>query len=1728
MKTIAGYKITQMVHEGEKHIIYRASKDGKKVIIKQSCNEYPSWEELKRIQTEYEILQKFNLSGITKVIAIEKYKNTLLLIFEDIQGTSLDKLLKIKNLFSIEEFLSIAIQTTKALGEIHKARVIHKDIKPHNIVYNTESGKLEIIDFGSASLLSRETANINMANSMEGTLAFISPEQTGRMNRMVDYRTDFYSLGVTFYRLVTGKLPFEFHDALELIHSHIAILPESPEKFWIPKAISEIILKLMSKNAEDRYMSAVGLLYDLEWCSEHKQTLDTLYFRPGLKDVSLQFQIPEKVYGREEELKQLLDSYKQVTTGSTQILLVNGMSGIGKTVLVNEIQKPIVSSKGYYITGKFDPMKRNMPFRAIIYALQDLVKLVLTEKKESVNVWKEKLQTALGPNGRVVTEVVPELELIIGEQPELVELSPNESQNRFNLVFQDFVRVFASREHPLVIFLDDLQWADSPSIHLIQTIYAATDITHLMFILAYRINEVDATHPFVLMVDELRKQEFTIHEVALKPLKLESINQLVADTLKQKPEVTKPFAEIVMSKTAGNPFFVNELLTNLYHKDLIRLKEEQWHWDLSKIQDANISENVIDLLAEKAKSLPEEELNTLKQISCIGSWFYLDLFYQIVEKEESDVGNLLTRLSNYGFITIGENKGKLVHDKVKEAVYGIIDDDKKVVHHYKAGKTYLQVAKKRNTVEEFVFTIVNQLNNAIRLLSIDEQNELLDLNLMAADKAFASSAYEPALNLLKMATELLPSDSWETSYEKSLGVYTKRARAEYLNGNYDEAEKFFEVVLNYAKTDLEKVAIYEIQITLYTSLNKLKEAIEIGTRSLELLGVTFPEIHDPTPYFTKIFQMLEKRKVEDLVDLPIYNEPLQNAIMKLLNSCITPAYISSPTFLPLVIAKMILISLEYGNFIVSPFGYVLFGNILGLGMGNYSLGYAFGKLAINLVDKYNLGFMKSIIYLVFASMVSHWKIYAKENLNYLQRGYQFGIDKGNFQWAGYCLNHYYMQSLFNRNHLPDIVDKMERDRILIERLKHHDITIFFYLWEQTANNLSQDLPLQISLQSDIFDETEATNEWIATNNSNSMYCYYTNKTTLCYIFQSFEDGFKFARLGEPHEGGVFGMRVIPEHNFFDSLTCLALTSPPLLLGEGCPPGRGEVYLSQVKKNQERMKVWAENCEANYGHKYLIIGAELARIEGNIVDAISKYDEAIRLAMQYEYTLEEAIANELAAKFWLSQKNEKIARVYMIDARYAYERWGCKPKVKQLEETFPDLLGFNQNRRTTNRRNVSTTTTSGTTGSSSSSNSIDIQSVLKASQTLSAEIELDKLLENMMKILFQNSGAETGKLILVEKVRNNHEVKMTIEAEGDANKNQISVMQHKTLEQVKLPHTILNYVARAKREVVLDDASQTGIYTNDPYIKENRTKSVMCYPVISQGKLLAIVYLENNLATNVFTVERLEIMKMLSSQLAISIENSNLVNAIVSVTKKKTKIETEMDIACQIQTSLLPKEPRLPGFEVTAYMETADEVGGDYYDVFQDAYGRDWMIIGDVSGHGVPAGLVMMMAQTSVHSVIHAAKDLPLTEVMKSVNRILSNNIRLMGITKYMTITVFCRTTEESFMYAGLHLPLIVYRATTKNVEEIDTSGSWLGVEDMLNDFDIQEVKFNQGDTMLLYTDGITEARDKNDEMLADTGLLGFMRKNGNKPPLEIKEELLKLLKNFQNNDDITFMVIKRL
>ncbi|MCP5494769.1 MAG: AAA family ATPase [Leptospiraceae bacterium] len=1487
MTILLDYKITDTIHEGEKHIIYRGEKDNKKVVIKQPCNEYPTLEELKRIQTEFELLQKFAVTpSITKAIALEKYNNTLLLVFEDIAGDSLFHLIGEKEKFDIKEFLNLAIETVKALGEIHRANVIHKDIKPQNIIYDKKTNKLEIIDFGSASLLSKETPSISMANALEGTLAYISPEQTGRMNRMVDYRTDFYSLGVAFYQMVTGKLPFESVDPMELIHSHIAVSPASPEELGVPKPISNIILKLMSKNAEDRYQSAYGLLQDLEWCLQHIENLNQLKFTPGQKDVSLSFRIPEKLYGREPELNKLFEVYEQACSGPTQIILVNGLSGIGKTALVNEIHKPIVNSRGYFISGKFDPMKRNMPYRAFIYAFQDLVKMILTESGEAISKWKTSLLDALGSNGKVITEVIPELELIIGEQPPVVELTPTEAQNRFNLVFQNFVKVFATKEHPLVIFLDDLQWTDIPSINLLQTLYTATDISHMLFILSYRVNEVDAVHPFMLMLQELKKQEYQIEEISLGALKKEDVNQLIADTLQYETSQTEPLSEIVHSKTAGNPFFVNELLTNIYQKDMIYFRKGKWQWDLSKIGEANISGNVIDLLVEKVEKLSKTEQDTLKLISCIGSWFYVDVFYSMLGKEESETKELLTSLANSGFISIGENKGKFVHDRVKEALYGITSEEEKENYHYKIGKTYLELAKKRDSLDEHAFTIVNQLNNAVNMLSSEEREMLLDLDILGANKALASSAYEPALNLIQMAEKLLPENSWDLIYEKTFDVYTKLAKLNFMNGMTTNAENYFALILKNCKIDIHKVNVSEIKILLYLSQNKPIEAIQEGKQALSLLGVEIPDIHDPTPEILKVNQFLENRKIEDILGLPRMEDEKITAAMKILSACIVPAYIAQPSLMPIIVLKKVNLSLEFGNYITSPISYAFYGVLLCNALGNVEAGIKFGELAIKLVESLSVNFMKSSIYFVFAAMINHWKHHAKKNTNYFIDSIQAGFEFGDFQYGSYSSNYLAIQSFLMRNNLINLMEHFEKYyNTVMLKFKLKDSIAVFQVFHQFVINLRGDSEDFLYLKGSAFDEDITVPIWLDAKDAGSLTCYYYNKGILAYLANEFILSNELFIKAKPYESAAFGMMYVPEYNFFQSLTNLSLLKEEK---------DKQTYLDQVKKNQERMKVWAENCEANYGHKYHIVEAEINRLNGNIAEAINHYDTAIKLAIKHEYILEEAIANELAGKFWLKQKNERFARICLTDARYAYERWGCKPKVKQLEAKYPAFTRLPTSREGIGLSGTVTmsATTSGTisAGSSGTTNAgaLDIQSVLKASQTLSGEVEFDKLLEKMMRILFENAGAEKGVLILVDKSSKKQEMELSVEAEGDANKNEISVLQHKKINQVKLPQTIINYVSRAKKEIVLDDASKSGAYTRDPYIQTEKPKSVLCYPVISQGKLVAMVYLENNLTTNVFTVDRLEIMKILASQLAISIDNAELYDNLEGRVKARTK------------------------------------------------------------------------------------------------------------------------------------------------------------------------------------------------------------------------------------------------
>ncbi|MBK8395850.1 MAG: serine/threonine-protein kinase PknK [Leptospiraceae bacterium] len=1273
MITLQGYSIETELHRGDKSIVYRGEKSGKPVIVKYLNEEYPTQIELERFRKEFDFLQKISLPCIVKPIAFEKYKNSPILVFEDIQGKSLRELLKEKGQFPIPEFLEIAMLAVKALGELHSLGAVHKDIKPHNLIFNPGTKVLQIIDFGNATLLTRENPSIKTQN-LEGTLSYISPEQTGRMNRSIDYRTDYYSLGVTFYQMLTGNLPFISKNPMELVYAHLAKKPIPPNDVLLTQGLnpglveqteisglSNIILKLLEKNPEDRYQSSNGILHDLKECLSRWETNGKIEsFLLATKDQSSRFQIPEQLYGRKAESERLIQTFEKASRGSLALAVVSGISGIGKTALIQEVQKPIVEYKGRFISGKFDKFKRNIPYYALIQGFRNLVEQILTLDTLELEKYKIEILEIVGINGKVLTDIIPELELIIGEQPNATELPAMEGQNRLNLLFVNLIRIFCKEDHPLVLFLDDLQWADISSLNLLKTILTDSSLQSLFIILAYRSNEVDAIHPFAVILEEVKKTRLEITNISINPLSENDVNQLVADTLDSSEKSSSELSQIIHSKTGGNPFFVNSVFRSLY-RDGVVYYYDSWKWEIAKVKQVAVSENVIEHTRSNISLLSSEKRDLLKLAACVGNWFLVSVFSRIINKSLAETEEILAQIANEGYLLLGGGEVRFAHDKIREATYTFMTEEEKSLNHYKIGTTFLSLCKEGlYDLDDFIFTIVNQLNQGIlHVTGSNEQEMLLDLNLKAIDKAFASSAYESALILIRVGLTLLPAESWESKYDITLNIYTDLAKAEYLNGNNKEADACFETLLKYAKTNLEKASINEIKISYYTSLAKLKEALDTGIDTLAILGFPLPGASNESvgALIGEANSRLGERTIESLLELPITKNPIHLAALRLLSASIAPAFISNPAYFPILVLKMVNISLEFGNSEYAAFAYVLYGVILGSALGNYEVGQKFGELGVTLIERLNAKEMKSKTFFFFGGMVNHWKKPIKENKKYLTASFESGMNTGDFQYSSYSINYLLFQPFHARENLNLIEERSKDYYKKIVSLNQEDSQRAYELWEQLVLNLTGTHSDKFSLTGEKFDEEKDSNLWKETQNASCLYWYYQCKTILYYIFEDYEKAFEYSELALPCEGGSFGLTSTPEQYFFHSLSCLASKEPPL---------------DKIRKNQERMKVWAENCPANYGHKYYIVEAELTRIAGNTDDALELYDKAISLAKEHQYLLEEAIANELAAKYWFAQKKEMFAKAHLTEAHYAYQKWGCKPKLATMEKTYPYL------------------------------------------------------------------------------------------------------------------------------------------------------------------------------------------------------------------------------------------------------------------------------------------------------------------------------------------------------------------------------------------------------------------------------------------------------------------------
>jgi predicted ATPase/CheY-like chemotaxis protein len=1504
MLAIPNYTLVEKISDSTRTQIYRGfrNSDQLPIICKLLSNPYPSPKEVAQFQREYYLTQSLSYIGFIQAHALLPYKNSWLMILEDAGGYALTKLLDVYK-EDVRKFLRFAIRLTEIVGELHQQNIMHKDINPSNIIVNPTTEQIQLIDFEIATELTRETQEVRNPDTLEGNLYYISPEQTGRMNRSVDYRTDLYSMGVTWYQILTGQLPFQANDAMELVYCHIAKTPIAPIEInpQISYAISAIIMKLLEKTAENRYQGTFGLKADLQYCLEQLEATGHIEtFILGTKDASSYFQIHEKLYGREAEIETLLAGFDRVSQGGKELMLIAGYSGIGKSALVHEVHKPFSKKAGYFISGKFDQFKRNIPYDSLFQAFRGLVRQLLTENETQLAIWKEKLLDCLGPNGQILIDVLPEIEQVIGKQKPAPELSPSATRNRFNLVLQNFISAFSSIGHPFIIFMDDLQWADTPTLQLIELLMDDHKQQHLFIIGAYRDNEVDEFHPLMLTLKKLKQLQATVNIITLSPLALPHITQLISDSLKSTTDKVLPLSQLCWEKTRGNPFFINQLLHTFHQNKVIVFDKQQgcWVWYLEQMQKTAISDNVVDLMVKKIQQQPLESQKVLKLAACIGNQFDLKTLALVNQQSLADTATALWQnLREELVLPLGDmykfvNQAtsyvekiqnstlipfyRFIHDRVQQAAYSLIDDSQKSATHLQVGTLLLENSSEEE-LDERLFEIVNHLNLANNLIqNLEKRQELAKLNLLAGKTAKNAAAYEPALSYLKQGLELLTTNSWDIDYDLSLNLYVEAAEAAFLNANYDQMNDWANLVLKKSKHILDQVKVYEIQIQAFMAQNKPLDAISLALKVLRILGINFPKrptmLHVLRDIYRAKFTLLGKN-IEQLREHSYTDKPHDLAVMRIMNRIYSAAYIADTKQMILTSIKLMSFSVQRGNSPISAFAYASYGLISCGVTEEISIGHRFGKLALRVLEDLNADDLKCRTYFMVYNFVWHWEAPLKETLAPLLEAYQVGVDTGELEFAGYSIFMYCNYSFFAGGALDELEKETAKYVTAIGQIQQQTPLYYNQIVLQTILNFRGENSKQPWLLiGDAYNEIEMLPIHTKANDITALAFLYVHKMMLCYWFEKYELAVKYAEKVDPM--GVASMFHSTLLHFYGALSRLALMQMGGKIAQ-------QHHKKALEKHCKKIKKWAHHAPMNNAHRYALINAEKAKLENNESKALFYYKQAINLAKQHGYRQEEGLACECYARFWQQREDGNIATTYIRQAFYCYQLWGATAKLEVLKSSYPELgLGVSP-------KNLSQTLSSSTTEHSNPSGSLDLVTIIKAARSLSEEIQLDNLLKKLISIVMENAGAQHG-LLLLEK-----NGKWYIEAHS--NTQHLVILPSHPLQQPKendipvIPFNLIQDVIRSQRAIILDDA-QKSVYKSNKYIQSQGVKSVLCSPVLNQGKLNAIIYLENNLSNGVFTANRLELVQLIANQLAVSIENAQLyANLEEKVTQRTEKL-----------------------------------------------------------------------------------------------------------------------------------------------------------------------------------------------------------------------------------------------
>jgi predicted ATPase/signal transduction histidine kinase len=1443
-----------------------------------SAVDQPSPTSIARLEHAYDLRSELDPSWAARPLELIHDQGKPALLIEDHGGEVLARLLG--KPWELDLFLRVAIGITAALGRLHQRGLFHRDIKPANIFVNTSTGEGWLSGFGLASRLPRDRQTPEPPETIAGTLAYMAPEQTGRMNRSIDSRSDLYSLGVTLYQLLTGSLPFTASDPMEWVHCHIARRPVPPSERLdnIPIAVSQIIMRLLAKTVEERYQTATGLESDLRRClAEWEAHRHVLEFPLGQHDTPDRLLIPEKLYGRASEIETLLAAFaRTVTGGGTELVLVSGYSGIGKSSVVNELHKPLVPPRGLFAAGKFDQYKRDVPYATLAQAFQNLLRPILAKSEEELSKWRDALCRALDPNGQLIVELIPELRFIIGEQPPVTELPTQDAQRRFHLVFRRFISVFARREHPLALFLDDLQWLDAATLDLLEDLLTSDfadqgssepsnreplqarrmGVQYLMLIGAYRDNEVDSTHPLIRKLEAIRQAGGKVQEIVLAPLAVKDLERLLADSLHCEPERAAPLAHLIHEKTAGNPFFAIQFLSALAEESLLTYDHGRgrWSWDLNRIHAKGYTDNVVDLLLEKLIRLPAATQNALSELACLGNSVDVDLLEIVHRNSNQDVHGQLWEAIRTGLVFRSETSYTFIHDRVQEAAYYLIPEECRGQAHLRIGRL-LAAEIPPEEREERIFEIVNQLNRASHLVtSVKEGVLVAELNLDAGRRAKNSTAYASALKYLAAGRAKLTEASWDQDYELIFSIESLTAECELLTADMPAAESRLSMLAGTAKGAHDSALVTRLRLTLYTALGRSDTGLEICLEYLRRGGVKWslhPTAQEVRQEYDRIYAQLGSRQIEDLLDLPWITDSDVRDKVEVLTEAVTPAVFVDENLCSLVLCYIVNLSLEHGNSEGSGFAYVWFGILAGMRFGNYQDGFRFGRLGYELTEKRELKRYQARTYMSFGNLVMPYVKHAREGRDLVRRAFDAAYRIGDLTFAAYSWNELITNFLTVGDPLAEVQSEAEKGLEFARRAGFGLIADIITAQVQIIRMLRGLNPEFGCFDDEVFDELRferhlASNRVFAV----SEFWYWTRKVQGRFFAGKYASAADVSLKAQRLLWTSINQLQTAEFRFYGALSHAAFW-------DRASPEQKPQHFEALIAHHKRLLEWAENCPENFENRAALVGAEIARIEGRDLDAMRLYEQAIRSAQANGFVHNEALANELAGRFYAARGLEKIARVYLQDAHYCYLRWGADGKVRQLEEMYPHLR-------------VEEPALGPTSTIATPVEHLDLATLIKVSQAVSSEIVLEKLINTLMRTAIEQAGAERGLLILP------HGGEQRIAAEATTGGDTVQVQPcDGPVTAAVLPESVLNYVLRTRESVILDDAAALPQFATDPYIRQHRVRSILCLPLTKQTKLIGVLYLENNLTSRAFAMARIEVLKIVASQAAISLENSLL-------------------------------------------------------------------------------------------------------------------------------------------------------------------------------------------------------------------------------------------------------------